>query len=337
MDEHRIADRYEPIEVLGRGGEATVVKAVDTRHDRLVALKIRPMPPGETPEALFVEARALLSLPPHPGLAHARDDLFDRGRHVLVLDWVEGIEPRARARGGRSPGAPGLECVAVVRAGRRGTDVPARARRRTWRRQTGQPDHRRHRSGRGRRPRLVVGPHVGAARGGTPGFRAPEIAGEAVSTRAADVYSLGATAFALLTGEPPTGGVPMWNGVPSDVAARLETALRSALSIDPARRPASPGVLVERLRAGWDDETPTGVGTVMLTDVVGSTELWERTPQRVPALLADMQLAIDRSVEEHGGRRRGATAEGDTTIATFPNAVNAVRAGSHCTRALGPP
>ena len=71
MDEHRIADRYEPIEVLGRGGEATVIKAVDIRHDRLVALKIRPMPPGETPEALFVEARALLSLPPHPGLAHA--------------------------------------------------------------------------------------------------------------------------------------------------------------------------------------------------------------------------------------------------------------------------
>ena len=98
MDEHRIADRYEPIEVLGRGGEATVIKAVDTRHDRLVALKIRPMPPGETPEALFVEARALLSLPPHPGLAHARDDLFDRGRHVLVLDWVEGMNLAACSR-----------------------------------------------------------------------------------------------------------------------------------------------------------------------------------------------------------------------------------------------
>ena len=38
----RIADRYEPMEVLGRGGEATVVKAVDTRHQRIVALKIRP-------------------------------------------------------------------------------------------------------------------------------------------------------------------------------------------------------------------------------------------------------------------------------------------------------
>ena len=98
------------------------------------------------------------------------------------------------------------------------------------------------------------------------------------------------------------------------------------MAIDPARRPATPGELVERLRAGWDDQTPTGVGTVLLTDVVESTKLWEQSPQRVPALLAEMQLAVDRSVEAHGGRRLGATVEGDATLSVFANASNAVLA-----------
>ena len=72
----------------------------------------------------------------------------------------------------------------------------------------------------------------------------------------------------------------------------------------------------------------------MLTGVVGSTELWERTPQRVPVLLADLQLTIDRSVEDHGGHRHGATVEGDASISTFPNAINAVRAAIALQRAL---
>ena len=127
-------------------------------------------------------------------------------------------------------------------------------------------------------------------------------------------------------------------GSPADVAARLESALRAGLAIDPARRPATPGELVERLRAGWDDQTPTGVGTVLLTDVVESTTLWEQSPQRVPALLAEMQLAVDRSVEAHGGRRLGATVEGDATMSVFTERVaRAVRAAIALQRDLTEP
>ena len=141
------------------------------------------------------------------------------------------------------------------------------------------------------------------------------------AVRASDVFSLAATAFALLTGAAPTGERPAWVGMPDDVAARFESALRAGLAIDPARRPTTPGELVERLRAGWDDLTPTGVGTVLLTDVVDSTRLWEQSPHRVPALLAEMQLAVDRNVEAHGGRRLGATVEGDATMSVFTNAL----------------
>ena len=73
---------------------------------------------------------------------------------------------------------------------------------------------------------------------------------------------------------------------------------------------------------------------MVLTDVVDSSTLWEQSPERVPALLAEMQLVVDRSVEEHGGRRIGATIEGDATVSVFPNVSNAVRAAIGLQRAL---
>jgi serine/threonine-protein kinase len=112
MTDTRVAGRYETLEVVGRGGEATVLKAIDTRHERLVALKVRVVPNGGSPDDLLVEARALLTLPAHPGLAHARDDLFDGGRHVLVLDWVDGVN---LARLLADEGRPGLPVSSVLR------------------------------------------------------------------------------------------------------------------------------------------------------------------------------------------------------------------------------
>ena len=50
-------------------------------------------------------------------------------------------------------------------------------------------------------------------RSGTPGFRAPELAAQSAPSRASDIYALAATAFALLTGSPPTGILPPWTGI----------------------------------------------------------------------------------------------------------------------------
>jgi hypothetical protein len=46
MTDTRVADWYEPLEVVGRGGEATVLKTVDTRHERPVTLQVRVVPHG---------------------------------------------------------------------------------------------------------------------------------------------------------------------------------------------------------------------------------------------------------------------------------------------------
>ena len=71
-----LGNRYEPLEVLGSGGEGRVLRALDRQHDRLVALKVRSAPTGSARDELLREARILLSLEPHASLPMVRDDFF---------------------------------------------------------------------------------------------------------------------------------------------------------------------------------------------------------------------------------------------------------------------
>ena len=80
-----VADRYELLEVLGQGGDSDVVQAIDRRHDRLVALKVRRLAPDEAREPLRTAGRTLLELRPHAALPVVRDDFFLDARHVLEL------------------------------------------------------------------------------------------------------------------------------------------------------------------------------------------------------------------------------------------------------------
>ncbi len=123
-------------------------------------------------------------------------------------------------------------------------------------------------------------PYAQRRRMGTPGFRAPELAADGMPSRASDVYSLAASAFALLSGTAPSGVLPSWEGIDPAQARQLEAALRLGLATDPARRPATPGELVESLRMGWGAALPTGVMTFCLSDIEGSTELWESRSRR---------------------------------------------------------
>jgi WD40 repeat protein len=329
--------RYEVIAVVGRGGEGTLVRAVDRRHGRDVALKLRhvPVDPRDA-ERLLVESRTLLSLHPHPGLPLARDDFFEGDRHALVMDWVEGVDLAAVLAEHGQPGlppstvlrwlAPVAEALthlhttdpAVVHGDVKPANLVLTPSGRVVLVDFGVS------STRGLRPR-----------GGTPGYRAPEVATGAVPTRAADVYGLAATAFALLSGQPPTGILPTWDGIDPQRASRLEQALRRGLVTDPAQRTSTPGELVEELRAGWDSEPlPTGVVTFLATDVVGSTRLWQELPDTAPGLLAEHLLVVDRAVERHGGRRIGDTLQGDSTMSAFHRAGDAVHAGIDLQRAL---
>jgi WD40 repeat protein/class 3 adenylate cyclase/tRNA A-37 threonylcarbamoyl transferase component Bud32 len=331
-----IKGRYELLETLGAGGEARVVKAVDAQHDRLVALKIRPVRHAETRAELLNEARVLLAVPPHPALPLVREDFFDGDDYVVAMDWVDGTDLETLLR---DRGRPGLAASSVLEylsdaaqalTHLHGQDPPI--------------IHGDVKPGnliltRGGRVMLVdfglsSAPNARRRRAGTPGYRAPELAADGAPSPASDVFALAATAFALLTGAPPAGKLPSWEGVDTAQAEQLEAAIRLGLSTDPSRRPASAGELVERLRAGWAEALPTGVVTFVVSDIEASTAMWDSDPATMAQALVRHDALVTDAVQAHGGRLITAMGEGDSTVSAFNSAPAAVAAALDANRAL---
>ena len=117
-----IRDRYEAIDVLGRGGQGEVWKALDHQHGRVVALKMRPVADGEHRDRILAEARILLSLRPHPSLPLVREDFFWDDGYVLVMDWVEGTDLGALLLETGDPGLPVSSVLAWLNQAAGGID-----------------------------------------------------------------------------------------------------------------------------------------------------------------------------------------------------------------------
>jgi hypothetical protein len=88
-----LAGRYRLLEKLGEGGMGTVYRAREVILDREVAVKV--LPPHSLGDAGAVarferEARALAKVS-HPNIVQAHDAGEDRGRHFLVMEYVEGV------------------------------------------------------------------------------------------------------------------------------------------------------------------------------------------------------------------------------------------------------
>ena len=109
MKAELLRERYEPLEVVGRGGEGEVIRALDHLHGRQVALKVRPVADDASRAHLLSEARLLLSLSPHPGLPLVREDFFVDDRYVIAMDWIEGTDLEALLG---VDGDPGLDPLA---------------------------------------------------------------------------------------------------------------------------------------------------------------------------------------------------------------------------------
>jgi predicted ATPase/class 3 adenylate cyclase len=293
---------------------------------------MRPVVDGDHRERILAEAGILLRLVPHPNLPLVREDFFWDDGYVLVMDWVDGADLGALLLETGDPGLPVSSVLAWLNQAAAGLD---------------------HLHAQGvvhgdvKPANLVLTPEgrvvlvdFGISRMrddrdqpsiGSPGYAAPESSSGELSS-ASDVYGLAATAVALLTGSPPTGGRPEWDGVPN--AAAIERAIRRGLATDPTRRPRSATELVERLQAHLFLDLPTGVVTFLLTDIEGSTARWEDDPNAMADLIAVHDGLIAEAVESGGGRLLKTRGEGDSTFSVFTRASDAVVAALNAQRAL---
>jgi len=79
---------------------------------------------------------------------------------------------------------------------------------------------------------------------------------------------------------------------------------------------------------------PAGTVTFLLTDVEGSTALWEEAPETMRPALARHDVLFDTAVAQHGGEHIRPRGEGDSRFAVFGSAPDAVAAAVAIQRAF---
>ena len=254
-------DRYELLEVWGRGAHGTVWKARTRSTGRIVAVKRVHRDPRERAEAWEERLRReaeLLGRVRHPGIVEVLEVGFSLDEAWLVTEFVEGgsLEDLLRARGRLAP----LEAASLVAQAARALHAAHRAGvvhrdvkpgnlllaadgsvKITDFGVAGQPGER---AGDGEEPGVFVG---------TPAYTAPEqLRGQPVDGRA-DTWSLGVVLWRCLAGEPPFRGlsvaeiahrvlhdpVPDVDGALPGVPAPVRAVLREVLHKDPGERPAT--------------------------------------------------------------------------------------------------
>jgi len=264
---------YRIIDKLGQGGMATVYKAEQVSLGRMVALKI--IGPPHTQHADFCdrflrEARLVATIN-HPNVITCFDAGQDKGFLYMALELVTGGDAgkAVTADGGRLEEKRALAIASDCCHGLIALDASGLI-------------HRDVKPGNiflcptptGERAKLADLGLARAANGddqmtatgasmGTPAFMSPEQANGVDVDIRTDIYALGATLYALLTGKSPYQGTTVWSvmaqvlkdpvpdprGVQPAISNASASVVIHCLSKDRAQRYASPSELLEDLEA----------------------------------------------------------------------------------------
>jgi len=304
-----LSGRYEIGDRLGTGGMSSVHMATDLTLERTVAVKIlaEHLSDDERFVARFRREALAVAKLIHPNIVQVYDTGIDRGRHYIVMEYVEG---RSGAQILQKHGPLDAETTAEIGAQAcAGLDYA----------------HRRgiiHRDVKPGNLMIVGGPvgggemtvkltDFGIARAveqtritqvgsvvGTAAYLSPEQVRGEEATPATDVYALGVVLYQFLTGRLPYEGstlaelaVRQQNERPlppstynDEVSETLGAAVLRAIEGDPARRYASASELAGGLQLGLQGEDvtlPLGEGATP-TQVLGgetTTRHLDRTAQ----------------------------------------------------------
>jgi predicted ATPase/class 3 adenylate cyclase/DNA-binding CsgD family transcriptional regulator len=91
--------------------------------------------------------------------------------------------------------------------------------------------------------------------------------------------------------------------------------------------------LVNWSELGVSGLLPTGTVTLLLADVEGSTRLWQTQPDEMSAAIARLDRTLDEVISAHGGVRPVEQGEGDSFVAAFARASDAVACALELQRA----
>ena len=117
--------QYEVLERIGRGGMGTVYKARHPRLKRLVAIKVLPGDRLRDPQAVarFQREMEAVGQLDHPHVVRAHDAGEAKGRHFLVMEYVEGLNlSEVQGRAGQLRIADACEMARQAAEGLRAID-----------------------------------------------------------------------------------------------------------------------------------------------------------------------------------------------------------------------
>ncbi|MGD1110608.1 MAG: adenylate/guanylate cyclase domain-containing protein, partial [Mycobacterium sp.] len=97
--------------------------------------------------------------------------------------------------------------------------------------------------------------------------------------------------------------------------------------------PRADAPLVDWSEFGVSGLLPTGTVTLLLADVEGSTRLWETQPAAMTAAIARLNQTVSDILATHDGVRPVEQGEGDSFVAAFARASDAVAAALELQRA----
>jgi class 3 adenylate cyclase len=97
--------------------------------------------------------------------------------------------------------------------------------------------------------------------------------------------------------------------------------------------PRADAPLVDWSDLGVSGLLPTGTVTLLLADVEGSTRLWETQPGEMTAAIARLNQVVSHTIAAHDGVRPVEQGEGDSFVAAFARASDAVAAALELQRA----
>ncbi|HEU4323961.1 MAG TPA: protein kinase [Roseiflexaceae bacterium] len=288
----RIQARYEIMRPLGSGGFGAVYLARDTRLGRRVALKemnaarLSDIDQQMAAQLFEREARMLAQLD-HPGLTKIWDYFQEDGRVFLVMEYVPGQtlrdlllrhsylpEPFVRAcavqlctvlaylHDRRPPvifrDLKPANVMVVAPSGEPQTDMLAEdlsslafklidfgIARFFNPDQTGDT--------------MVIG---------TPGYAAPEQYGQGQTDQRSDIYALGATLFALLSGQSPGLILPALSQAAPHVSPEMARIVARATAVEPSLRYQSVAELRRDLLALPEGAPPTGLAPLPPVEAV---------------------------------------------------------------------